>query len=255
MRNREFKAFVWSFGLHAMIFMTFFVVSSTMLSYPRPIIIDFSIEDSPDSVREDVKRSLPVAKREVSKKTGPLKNQRSLGVSKEIFKEEAKREGQSVKESLQRPVTESLSEEQVPVPSQKEVAGSPVAKPVITDESARGDAGHDSRKPNSASISNAGDSIERSRQRYLKEHFTYIRDIIMKNLAYPHMARKMGWEGRVTVSFVVFENGSASDIKILESSGFDILDRNAMETVKKVSPFPKPPVRAEVIIPIVYKLN
>ncbi|MFN3480799.1 MAG: energy transducer TonB, partial [Thermodesulfovibrionales bacterium] len=92
-------------------------------------------------------------------------------------------------------------------------------------------------------------------QRYIMEHFSYIRDIITKNISYPFMARKMGWSGKVTVSFVINEDGSVRDIKIIESSGFDVLDRNAADTVKKVSPFPKPPVSAEIIVPVVYRLN
>jgi protein TonB len=100
-----------------------------------------------------------------------------------------------------------------------------------------------------------GNSEEKARMIYLKEHFGYIRNTIMKNLSYPHMARKMEWEGKVTVSFVVCENGYVENLKVLETSGFGLLDKNAVETIKKVSPFPKPPVRAELIMPIVYRLE
>lgn len=91
--------------------------------------------------------------------------------------------------------------------------------------------------------------------RYVKVNFTYIRDIIQKNIAYPHMARKRGLEGKVVVSFTVCADGEAQDITITESSGFEILDRSAVEAVRKASPFPKPPVKAALIIPVVYKLN
>lgn len=91
--------------------------------------------------------------------------------------------------------------------------------------------------------------------RYVKVNFTYIRDIIQKNIAYPHMARKRGLEGKVVVSFIVCADGEAQDIAITESSGFEILDKSAVEAVRKASPFPKPPVKAALIIPVVYKLN
>jgi TonB family protein len=91
--------------------------------------------------------------------------------------------------------------------------------------------------------------------RYVKVNFTYIRDIIQKNIAYPHMARKRGLEGKVVVSFIVCADGEAQDITITESSGFEVLDRSAVEAVRKASPFPKPPVKAALIIPVVYKLN
>lgn len=90
---------------------------------------------------------------------------------------------------------------------------------------------------------------------YVKVNFTHIRDIIQKNIAYPHIARKRGLEGKVVVSFIVCADGEAQDITITESSGFEILDRSAVEAVRKASPFPKPPVKAALIIPVVYKLN
>ncbi|MBU0728703.1 MAG: energy transducer TonB [Proteobacteria bacterium] len=37
------------------------------------------------------------------------------------------------------------------------------------------------------------------------------------------------------VSFVVCEDGSIIDIKILESSGYSLLDTNAIKIVQKVS--------------------
>jgi protein TonB len=92
-------------------------------------------------------------------------------------------------------------------------------------------------------------------KRYLREHFEYISALILKNLRYPPAARRMGWSGNVVVSFVVLENGSAEDIKVMKSSGFTLLDTNAVETVRKVSPFPKPPVRAELRIPVQYRLD
>lgn len=100
-----------------------------------------------------------------------------------------------------------------------------------------------------------GDSPETAKNRYLKEHFAYIRDLVMKRLSYPAAAKRMGWEGKVVVSFVVEEDGHVSDVKVIEGSGFGVLDRNAVETIKKSSPFPKPPVRAELAMPVVYRLR
>lgn len=96
---------------------------------------------------------------------------------------------------------------------------------------------------------------EKRRQRYLKEHFTYIRDMVMQRLVYPLQARRMGWGGRVTVSFVVSEDGSARNIAVRESSGYQILDNCAMDTVRKVAPFPKPPAPAEITIPVQFRLR
>jgi protein TonB len=77
----------------------------------------------------------------------------------------------------------------------------------------------------------------------------------MKHLKYPQIAKKMGWKGKVVVSFLIKENGNVENSKILTSSGYEVLDRNVMETIHEVQPFPKPPVRAELIIPVVYALR
>jgi len=90
---------------------------------------------------------------------------------------------------------------------------------------------------------------------YLKKNFFYIRDLIQKNITYPRVARQMGWQGKVTVSFLILNDGHISNIKIKQSSGKDILDNNAVETVKNASPFPPPPVRAEITVPVVYALH
>jgi hypothetical protein len=49
--------------------------------------------------------------------------------------------------------------------------------------------------------------------------------------------------------------GSAKDIKVMRSSGVDVLDKSAIEAVENASPFPKPPIEAQIIIPIVYRLD
>ena len=102
---------------------------------------------------------------------------------------------------------------------------------------------------------NSGKLHEHLRQRYVSEHFAYIKKLIQQNLTYPHVAKKAGWTGKVTVSFIVLESGRAESINILKSSGYSILDNNVIKTIKEVSPFPKPPVKAELHMPIIYQLE
>jgi protein TonB len=100
-----------------------------------------------------------------------------------------------------------------------------------------------------------GESAESLRKRYLREHFAYIRDLIVRNLTYPPIARKLGWAGGVTVSFVVRENGYTEKVRILKNSGYEVLDENVIRTIRGVEPFPRPPIKAELVIPIVYRLE
>lgn len=101
----------------------------------------------------------------------------------------------------------------------------------------------------------SGDTAGTLRMQYLREHFSYIRDLILKHLKYPQIAKKMGWKGKVVVSFVIRENGGVEKSKILASSGYEVLDRQVLTVIREVQPFPRPPVKAELIIPIVYKLE
>jgi periplasmic protein TonB len=90
---------------------------------------------------------------------------------------------------------------------------------------------------------------------YLSANFGYIRDRILKGLSYPAQARRMGWKGRVTISFTISDNGCVENIRVLESSGHEILDAHAVKVIKTCQPFPKPPIRAEVVIPIVFRIG
>lgn len=69
------------------------------------------------------------------------------------------------------------------------------------------------------------------------------------------MARKKGWEGRVVVAFVILPDGAVRDVRVVRGSGFSVLDRNAVEAVRSASPFPHPPMEAEVLTPVIYKLD
>ena len=96
---------------------------------------------------------------------------------------------------------------------------------------------------------------ETPRAAYLREHFAYIRDRVTGSISYPNMARKMGWCGQARISFIICEDGSVNDVRVVESSGFSLLDRNAVDTVKNAAPFPRPPVKAEIRMAITYRLK
>jgi protein TonB len=100
-----------------------------------------------------------------------------------------------------------------------------------------------------------GEAPAQARGRYLERHYAYIRDAIQQGISYPPMARKMGWEGKVVVAFLVLADGSVRDVRIVRGSGHPALDRGAFEAVRKAAPFPRPPAEAEIITPVVYRLE
>ena len=63
-------------------------------------------------------------------------------------------------------------------------------------------------------------------------------------LRYPSGAKAARLTGEATVSFAVDGSGRPSSISIVASSGFDVLDKAAMEAVRRASPFPPIPSAA-----------
>jgi len=100
-----------------------------------------------------------------------------------------------------------------------------------------------------------GESHARARGRYLEGNFAWIRDTIQRAIAYPAAARRMGWEGKVVVAFQLLSDGSVRDVRVVQGSGHAALDRGAIDAVRNASPFPRSPVEAEVITPVVYRLT
>jgi TonB family protein len=76
---------------------------------------------------------------------------------------------------------------------------------------------------------------------------------------YPYVARRRGYEGVVVLKVLVMENGRVGEIRIEESSGFEILDEAAIKSVRKwvFSPAKRNgiPVSSWVKIPIRFELN
>ncbi|MCF8054210.1 MAG: energy transducer TonB [Deltaproteobacteria bacterium] len=95
---------------------------------------------------------------------------------------------------------------------------------------------------------------EQYSSRYAGENLLYIQRSIFQNLRYPEMARRRGWQGTAIVSFIVEKDGSVSNIRVRQTSGVGVLDKNAVETIVASAPFPQPLVPARLIVPITYSL-
>jgi TonB family protein len=117
------------------------------------------------------------------------------------------------------------------------------------------DVGFHEMGPSNVDSGRISDVTDTEKSRYFRAHFSYIKDLIYKQLVYPATAKKRGWEGKVVLSFIVSSGGDVRNIMVSKSSGHEVLDENAMRAVKRASPFPKPPVEAQIIIPVLYQLN
>lgn len=76
---------------------------------------------------------------------------------------------------------------------------------------------------------------------------------------YPLWASKRGFEGTALVQFEILCEGHCQDVKVVGSSGFKILDKAAMETINRASPFPSPSMidreTVEIDLAIVFNLK
>lgn len=83
-----------------------------------------------------------------------------------------------------------------------------------------------------------------------------IRAMIEKSLIYPSIARKLRVEGTVVVSFILKSDGLVEKAEILTSSGSNVLDTKAIQTVIGLSGnYPSISKTAYLKIPIVFSLS
>ncbi|MBI4824466.1 MAG: energy transducer TonB [Nitrospirae bacterium] len=80
-----------------------------------------------------------------------------------------------------------------------------------------------------------------------------IRDAIASKVSYPLIARKRNIQGTVLAGFSINEKGMPEDIRILESSGYSILDNEAIRTIKRAVPYPY--IKWTVEVPVRFKLK
>jgi|LQYC01.1.fsa_nt_gi protein TonB len=249
--NRQARGFLISLIIHTVVIVLAVVIGTTSASMnTKPVVIDLnileSVVNSPGPPKEE--KVLPAPKAPEPEKPKPIAKPKRV---------------QKIRQLEKKP--DEFSEPEIVTPVEKEgpvlIASTEVQKtqpltetlPGIGDQSARGTGiGEGGGLGGSGT---GGVSADALRKRYLSEHFAYIKNIIQENITYPARAQRMGWQGKVIVDFIIMENGNASTITIAQSSGFEILDDNVIKTVEAVAPFPKPPVRAELRVPIVYRLE
>ncbi len=244
------KSLVLSIFLHCLIFCIIFVASGIAKKTSPPIIIDLTISSAALSGAKSPQKFAGATPCIVADKRKAVPEKPRAVVRAEAEKRQSATPAQTPVPPVESPVPENvpvrLNNGSSAVVRTETAgtfggAGPPAPGILASTEEGRGDG--------------SGKSAELLKNGYLSQHFKYIRDLIQSNISYPSRARRMGWYGRVVVSFIIDENGRASQEKILQSSGFQVLDSNVLATIKAVSPFPKPPVKAELRIPILYRLE
>ncbi len=94
-------------------------------------------------------------------------------------------------------------------------------------------------------------------QAFVQTNFTIIRDMVLKNLVYPSMAKRMGHTGVVELTLVIDTNGKLLKYFVSNGSESKLLDKAALESVAKVASaeFPKPQTTSTIVLPVSFRLN
>jgi len=91
----------------------------------------------------------------------------------------------------------------------------------------------------SAKLEPRGDTRQTEYTAYLEK----VKENIVHAWQYPEQASEEGKEGKVDVEFTILKDGRLLDVRILHSSGFSALDREAIRAVGAASPFTPIPVQ------------
>jgi protein TonB len=103
----------------------------------------------------------------------------------------------------------------------------------------------------------AGDSADAGN---LDQYRLALIGVARKYKRYPAQAMEKGWTGRVEVRLIIGPNGMIQSALVKSSSGYDILDNQALDMVKKAKPLtPIPPAlrgrEFTVDVPVIFDLQ
>lgn len=83
---------------------------------------------------------------------------------------------------------------------------------------------------------------------------------ISKHKKYPRIAQMRGWQGETIIELELDGAGKLKSKKITQSSGYEVLDKQALEMVERALPFPTPPEvlrnsNFTITVPVPFKLE
>lgn len=93
----------------------------------------------------------------------------------------------------------------------------------------------------------------------LKSYLAQVRRLLEQHKTYPWMARRQHREGVVVLKFTIGQDGAIAGQAIARSSGYEVLDAAAQETLHKVGHFPPLPATLErshltIQVPLSFRL-
>ena len=232
--NNNLKGFAFSAVFHGLVFCSFISMGSLYPAAKMAKVIDFSLVERVGASQKEPAKSTPS-----EESPPPQKPVVETRVARKVNK-------------ISVPIPEPLVKEQVMAEKKNEEIEN---EPQVETITAAAQNPVEEKLGQAEGVAAAEVAVKGLvKELYVKVNFHNIQNDIQNKISYPRLARKMGWEGKVVVSFMVGEDGRVQNVHIVKSSGFSALDKNATATIRKAAPFPCPPVRAELVVPVIYRL-
>lgn len=245
--NEHVKYFGISAGLHGAVLALMIALTAGAVSHKDVVTIDFSLNNAPSLCEpQQTNRTVSTIPFSLPAKSASVGQTAALPVPPPV---PTVNSPAAIVEAAVQPAKDVVPSA---VASASQHAGGVTA---ATETNSANNYARTAETAPTSTISTGENNIEQVKKKYFKEHFNYIRDLIIKRLEYPPVARRMEWSGKVVLAFVVSEDGGVHSVRVKESSGYAVLDNSAMDTVKRVAPFPRPPVAAEIVMPVHFRLQ
>ena len=92
------------------------------------------------------------------------------------------------------------------------------------------------------------------------DYSNLLANAISKYKQYPKLAQVRGWQGIVIIEIEMSPTGAVLSMTIKKSSGYEVLDAEAMQMIQRAIPLPQPPesLKAKnfaVLVPVSFQLN
>ena len=235
-KNNNLKGFGISFGVHAAILAAILYTSSqeSVANAVQEKFVTISLSSF----------ELPKPQETVQPKVQP--KPKKVEPKPEVKKEVPKPCPKPKKEQAQEVVQEQLSEPEV-IEEVQEVVQEEIVEQVEAIETAAAEPLETTPMPSAATLE----------EEFVKTNFEIIRDMVLANLKYPNMAKRMGQTGIVELILVIDTSGKLLDVMLQKSSGYKLLDKSAMQAATRLSQaiLPNPQAVSRVVLPVAFALN
>jgi protein TonB len=262
-----FKAYSLSFLIHFLLLFGFFLLTQRLVPPEKRLIeIDLFLENVQRQPHADLTQKTqplparPPQTQPVPQATiPPTKGEIKSSTAKQLKQEEKQSHVQSPPKPAEAEIREVQTSQVQTAPQLKEETKGQTAehpgqgerllqaKEIPQKPASQGEEAEDQK------LTDKNKNVE---EIFLRERLSVISNIVQRHINYPPIARRMGWEGKVLVSFVLEPSGDIRDLKVLKSSGYEVLDKEALDAIRRsYRDFPKPPVSVMVKLPINFRLE